>query len=123
MELVFSTKKVDRICNDLKEAKKYFGGNADLSRSLMARINALREAENLKDIVVQPPFHFHKLYDVGKNKLDGCFAIDVKSRREPWRIILRPLDNNKEPLTDFNIDAMAETVEIVEIREVSKHYE
>ena len=58
----------------------------------------------------------------GKN-LDGYFAIDVKSRTDPWRIILRPLDNNKRPFVPCHIDAIAEYVEIVEIREVSKHYE
>ncbi|MCM1216690.1 MAG: hypothetical protein NC331_13530 [Lachnospiraceae bacterium] len=55
--------------------------------------------------------------------LDGYFAIDVKSRKEQWRIILQPLDENQCPYVPCNIDQIAGTVKIVEIMEVSKHYE
>lgn len=47
----------------------------------------------------------------------------MKSRREPWRIILQPLDDNGEPFVPCNIDEIASSVKIVEISEVSKHYE
>ena len=53
----------------------------------------------------------------------GNFAIDVKSRKEPWRIILQPLDENKDIYDPCNIDEIAGNVRIVEITEVSKHYE
>lgn len=55
--------------------------------------------------------------------MEGYFAIDVKSRREQWRIILEPLDENEEPYNPCKIDEIAESVRIVEIMEVSKHYE
>ena len=55
--------------------------------------------------------------------MEGYFAIDVKSRKEPWRIILEPLDENKNPFVPCNIDEIAATVRIVGIVEVSKHYE
>ena len=62
-----------------------------------------------------------------KNKksrnLEGYFAIDVKSRKEPWRIILQPLDENEDPFDSSNIDQIAAIVKIVEISEVSRHYE
>ena len=35
----------------------------------------------------------------GDRKLEGFFAIDVKSRRDKWRIILQPLDENECPLS------------------------
>lgn len=123
MELIFVDSKVEKQCTNKKDAKKLFGGNEALAISLLARINALAEAETIKDIIVQKQFHFHDLHDKGHNKLDGYFAIDVKSRTDPWRIILRPLDNNKEPYNPCNIDEIASVVEIVEIKEVSKHYE
>ncbi len=62
---------------------------------------------------------FHSL----QGNLDGYFAIDVKTRKEPWRIILQPLDENEEPYNPCNIDEISGKVRIVEIREVSKHYE
>lgn len=123
MELIYKDNRLQKQCESLKDAKKLLGGNEKMAISLLARINALREAEVIKDIIVQPQFHFHELHDKGKSKLEGFFAIDVKTRKDPWRIILRPLDDNKDPYDPCNIDEIANIVEIVEIREVSKHYE
>lgn len=93
MKIVYATDKIENICEDRKVAKKFFDGNIMLANSLMARINALN------------------------------FAVDVKSRREQWRIILEPLDENERSFTSCKIDEVAENVRIVEITEVSKHYE
>ena len=123
MKLVYATDKVENLCESLKAAKKFFNGNIMLANSLMARINALKQADTIKDIIVQPTFHFHKLLNKNGRDLEGYFAIDVKSRREQWRIILEPLDENKEPYIPCKIDQIAESVRIVEITEVSKHYE
>lgn len=123
MKLVFSSDKIEDICTNPKASRKLFGGDAGLSLSLLARINALRQAETLKDIIVQPPFHFHKLKNKGGRDLEGFFAIDVKTRREPWRIILQPLDEDEQPFNPCNIDEIAVVVRIIEIVEVSKHYE
>lgn len=123
MRLIYATDKVENQCTSVKEAKKLFDGNTMLANSLMARINALKQADTIKDIIVQPTFHFHKLVNKNGRNLEGYFAIDVKSRREQWRIILEPLDENKEPYNPCNIDEISEDVRIVEITEVSKHYE
>lgn len=123
MELVYDDEKTEEQCTSLKSAKKLFGGNEQLARSLLARINALKQADTIKDIIVQPSFRFHKLVNKDGRNLEGFFAIDVKSSREPWRIILEPLDENKEPYHPCNIDEISQNVRIVEITEVSKHYE
>ncbi|MFA6847828.1 MAG: type II toxin-antitoxin system RelE/ParE family toxin [Lachnospiraceae bacterium] len=107
----------------MKAEKKLFGGNDMLAKSLMARINALKQADTIRDIVVMPTFHFHKLRNKDGRDLEGYFAIDVKSRKDQWRIILEPLDENKEPYVPCNIDEIARMVRISEIMEVSKHYE
>ena len=119
MEIIYSNSKLEKQCTSEKDAKKLFGGNEALALSLLARINAMEAAEVIKDIIVQPNFYFHKL----KSEYDGYFAIDVKTRKDPWRIILRPLNDDKEPYDPCNIDEIANVVEIVEIKEVSKHYE
>ena len=123
MEIVYGDKETEKVCTNLNEAKRYFGGNALLARSLLARITALKQAENIKDIVVQRQFRFHKLENRLGRDLDGYFAIDVKSHRDQWRIILQPLDENTEPYVAPNIDEIAQAVKVVEIMEVSKHYE
>lgn len=123
MELIYATAKVEEQCTSVKAANKLFGGDTVLGRSLLARINALKQAETIKDIIVQPTYHFHKLENKRGRDLEGYFAIDVKSRREQWRIILQPLDTYKKPYVPCNIDEIAGIIKIVEITEVSKHYE
>lgn len=123
MEIVYSSKKVEEQCTSLKRAKKLFGGDAKMAEKLLARVNALEQAKNLKDIIVQPPFRFHNLTNKDGKNLEGHFAIDVKTKMQPWRLIIRPLDENKQPFEPCNIDEIAEIVEIVGIMEVSKHYE
>lgn len=123
MELVYVSEKLKAQCTNLKAAKKLFNGDSQLSVSLLSRINALEQADTLKDIVVQPTFHFHKLKNKNGRNLEGYFAVDVKSRTEQWRIILQPLDEDENPYIPCNIDQIAGKVKIVEISEVSKHYE
>lgn len=119
MRIVYASRKIEQQCTDEKVAKKLFGGNEILVRSLFARLNAIEYAIYIKDIIKLPAMRFHKL----EADLKGLFAVDVKSRRDAWRIILQPLDNNEEPFIPCNIDEIAMIVRIVKIMEVSKHYE
>lgn len=123
MELIYVSEALKSQCTNIKAAKKLFHGDSQLSVSLLSRINAHQQAEILKDIIVQPTFHFHKLKNKSGRNLEGYFAVDVKSRRDQWRIILQPLDENEMPYIPCNIDLIAGKVRIVEISEVSKHYE
>lgn len=123
MELEYASEKVRAQCTSVKAANKLFGGDASLTKSLLARINALSNADTIKDIIVQKNFRFHDLENKKGRNLEGYFAIDVKTIREPWRIILQPLNEEKLPYNPCNIDEIAGCVRIVEIMEVSKHYE
>lgn len=61
MELVYASETLKSQCTNIKAARKLFHGDSQLSISLLARINALKQAESIIDIIVQPAFHFHKL--------------------------------------------------------------
>ena len=76
MELVYASGKVKTQCTSVKAAKKLFGGDTVLATSLLARINALEKADTIKDIIVQPTFHFHNLGNKHGRDLRGFFAID-----------------------------------------------
>jgi len=119
MKIIYANEKVKSQCTSLKAAIKLFGGNKALAISLMSRINALEQATVIKDIILMRSFRFHEL----KGKLKGLFAIDVKTVRDKWRIILEPLDKDGDAFDPCNIDEIAAVVTIVEIREVSPHYE
>ena len=123
MELQYADDTIQEQCTSLKAARKLFGGDNVHARSLLARINALQSAETISDIIVQPQFRFHKLENKGRRNLEGYFAIDVRNRTSPWRIIIQPLDDNGEPFVPCNIDEIADSVRVVGIVEVSKHYE
>ena len=119
MKIIYLNAKLEKQCSSLKEAQKLFGGDKALAVKLLDRINALENADVIKDIILTPPMRFHAL----EGNRDGCFAIDVKTKKEPWRIIFQPLDENEQPYIPCNIDEIAMAVKIVEIREVSRHYE
>ena len=119
MRIIYTNAKTEKQCTSLKEATKLFGGDKRLATSLLARITAIEQADVIKDIIVMPTFRFHNL----KGKLDGYFAIDVKTIRDKWKIVLQPLDENEKAFDPCNIDEIAAVVRIVEIREVSAHYE
>lgn len=119
MKLKYASDRLKLQCTNLRAAVKLFGGDKTLARSLLARINAIESADVIKDIIAMPPFHFHNLH----GKMEGLFAVDVKSRRDKWRIILQPLDEEEQPFDPCHIDEIAAFVRIVEIREVSAHYE
>ena len=123
MKVLFASDKLEEQCKSKRQAQKLLGGNELLAISLLARINALEQAETIIDIVVQPTFHFHKLHNKNGRDLEGYFAIDVKGRKDAWRIILQPLDENEEPYVPCHIDKIANIVKIVEVSEVSKHYD
>ena len=119
MKIKYSNDKVKLQCTSLKAATKLFGGDKKMANSLLSRINAIEQATVIKDIISMPPFRFHKL----KGEWKDYFAIDVKTIRDKWRIILQPLDEDEEAFDPCNIDEIAGVVRIVEIREVSAHYE
>lgn len=119
MKIIYANNKMKLQCTDLKEATKFFGGNKKLALSLLARINAIEHATIIKDIISMPTFRFHNL----RGSLQGFFAIDVKTKKDKWRIILQPLDENEDIFDPCNIDEIAAIVKVVEIKEVSAHYE
>lgn len=119
MKIKYSNKKVEQQCTNLKKATKLFGGDKKMGISLLSRINLIEQANVIKDIVQMKNLRFHNL----SGKLKGYFAIDVRQRSDKWRLILRPLDDEEMAFDPCNIDEIASVVNVVEIKEVSGHYE
>lgn len=122
MDIIYSNSKVESVCTDYTKALRYFNGDKAMAIALLSRINALAEAETLHDIIVQSNFYFHNLIKK-KRDLTGKFSIVVKTKKEPWRIVLEPVDESGEPYENCRIDEISKCVRIVEISEVSNHYE
>jgi len=47
----------------------------------------------------------------------------VKSVKDQWRLIIKPLKKNKDEYIPCNIDEIADAVEVILVQKVSKHYE
>ena len=119
MFIKYSNEKVKEQCTSYKAASKLFGGNKKYIVGLFSRINALENAENMKDIIRMPQFRFHKLDGV----YEGYFAIDITNKRDKWRLIICPLDESEAYFHPCNIDEISDKIEVVEVKEVSPHYE
>ena len=85
MQLLYSNGKVQKQCTDLKTARKLFGGNSALAISLFARINAMQQANVIRDIVMMPTFHFHKL----SGNMNGYFAMNLHPHAVLSRVLWR----------------------------------
>ena len=123
MKVEYATEKVRTQCTSVKAANKLFGGDKQLVNSLHARINMLISSNTLQDVILYKPCRFHNLENKHGKNLKGYCAIDVKTKKESWRIILQPLTDELLPYESGNIDTIAKNVKVVEIREVSDHYE
>ena len=87
MKLLYKNNKVSKICEDIREATSYFGGNKDYAISLMARINALKQAEDIRDIIALKQMRFHKLVNKG-----NCIKIQFPFTMSKYNKIIIELD-------------------------------
>lgn len=87
MEICFSSKKLQKVCNSVKEMRVAFG--KPLAERLQQRLAELRAADTLEDISRLPPARCHELSQDRKGQL----AIDLV---HPKRLIFEP-DHNPLP--------------------------
>ncbi len=80
MNIVFSTKKLRKICNTQSLLIKEFG--AEQAKKLGQRLDELRAADCLEDISHLPP-RCHEL----TGNLKGIFSVDLK---HPYRLLFEP---------------------------------
>lgn len=103
MEVLFSDKKLQKICSDQRLLQKEYGQNA---RRIQMRLFELYSVDNLAEIPTTPPARRHLLS--GDRK--GQFAVDIK---HPFRIVFIPANDPIPYLEDGGIDL--EKVTIIKI--------
>ena len=107
MEIRYKDKKIRDICeNEKKAIKKY---NRVIAEKLIFSIEFLKNSNSLKDVADYRNFRFHEL----KYGRKGQFAIDLGKTTG-----YKPITVNKE-----NKTISYESINVVEIMEVSNHYE
>lgn len=112
MQVSYRNKRIEKQCTNLREAKKAY--SAKVANKLLKRVNFLIAAENLESVINYPIHHFHDL----KGDQEGLYAIDIDGRRGSYRLLLSIEGFSKE-----QVFAAASKITIIEITEVSNHYE
>lgn len=118
MEILYRTKKVEKLCSDYQKAKQAFAKKeADKLFKCIQYINA---AKSLQDIKKYPPYsNLKKL----KGDRKHSYSLAFNSTRSSYRLIFVPLDDDNSVITDDNTIRLDENITKIKILEVSKHYE
>lgn len=112
MDVVYKNGTVKKQCTELSQVKRDF--SEKVAKKLLKLVNFLDAADNLESILNNPVLHFHAL----KGKLNGLYAIDIDGRRGSYRLLVR-FDDYPQEMVFSN----SKSIEIIQVTEVSKHYE
>jgi plasmid maintenance system killer protein len=117
MKLIYSDKKTQSLCEDYKTAVKKL--NKDVADKLMVLIQLLESFVALGDLSSLPQYRLHGLTGNRANQYSLVIRKGTK-----WRLIVYPLDENEQLLTDkSNEKEMLSKAVVVEVVEVSEHYD
>ena len=116
MEIVYKSKKLQGLCQDMHQATKAF--NSKVAEKLISAINYIESAENLMDVRNYPPFHFHQLKH---DKKEYCSI--YLGKKLGYRLLIIPLLNGKPATPEEIFSSSAIEIKIIKIEEVSNHYE
>ena len=117
MKIIYHDKKTEALCKDYKSAVKKL--NKDVADKLMLLIQALESFVALGDLSNLPQYRLHGLSGNRANQYSLVIRKGTK-----WRLVVYPLDENENLLTDkSNEKEMLSKAVVVEIVEVSEHYD
>lgn len=115
MKIIYSNQRAkEAFCSDYREKWRY---PAEVKKKLMFIEGILNSFVCLMDVINFPSFRFHKL--VGDRK--GQWSIYVG--HTGYRVTLIPCDENEQEILNGDVLSLAKSIKIVEIVEVSNHYE
>ena len=116
MKVLFRNKEAEKQYSP-KYSKKWKYPK-DVKEKLLAAGGVIKAATSLKDIMNYRPFHFHRLL----GKRHGEWGIDL-GRKTGFRIIVIPCNDDNSPILEGDILAQCKAIKVLEIMEVTNHYE
>ncbi|MDM7499950.1 MULTISPECIES: type II toxin-antitoxin system RelE/ParE family toxin [Lactococcus] len=111
MQVQYNDRHTEKQCKSLKQSKKDF---SDIANKLHKLINFIENADSLSDIISFPSYNFHGL----KGKRKGQYALDINGRKSSYRLIVCFEKHDIEL-----IFSEPNSIKIIQIEEVSNHYE
>ena len=116
MKIIYKSTKLKELCTDIRKATKSF--NSNVAEKLIAAINYIEMAANLKDILNYPPFHFHQLRHDKKN-----FCSIYLGKKLGYRLPVIPILDGVPATSEEIFGSKSVEIEIIGVEEVSNHYE
>lgn len=108
MEIIFSTRKLQKQCSVYREMIKTFGER--LGKKLGQRLMEIKAASSLVDLSHLPPTRCHEL----ENR-KGVFSVDVEY---PYRLLFKPAHDPMPMKQDGGIDRQSVTeIEVLSIED------
>ena len=104
MDILFSSRRLRKICNNFKTCVKEWG--AESAKILRKTLDELQDAENLSIFMNLPRVQSSRCHQLKGNK-KGMFAIDLK---HPYRLIFKPANDPLPRTADGGIDRNKVTI-------------
>ena len=119
MLIKYKNAYVEKLCTTEKAAKKFFDNMRHFD-DLQGVINLIEQSPVLSDLIAFSHLHFHPTDFHIKNS----FGLDISGRKSKYRLIVIPLDDSENVvIKDDKFFSKCKQIRILEIEEVSKHYE
>lgn len=113
MEVLYRDAKIEKLVTSLPHAKRKLSEQTAVK--LFKLITLIKVADNWSDVIVLPRYRFHKL----EGKLEGLYSLDIAGVRCSYRLIV----SFDDQYSNAEIFQKPQNIEIVQIEEVSNHYE
>lgn len=84
---------------------------------VLAAENYIRNADSLLVVANYPPFHFHRLKGSRKDEWS------IYLGNTGYRLVIIPCDENDQAITEGDVLALARSIKVIMVVEVSNHYE
>ena len=115
MIILYENKAVkEMFCSSYRKKWRY---PEQVKRKLEATENYILNSSSLQDIVNYPPFRFERLK--GKRRDEWS----IRLGNTGYRVTMIPCDDDGNAIIDGDIIAQCKMIRIVNITEVSNHYE
>ena len=115
MEILYKNEAVkQQFCSEYKKKWRY---PEQVKKKLMAAENYIKSFNSFWDIAMYQPFKLERLQ--GNRKAEWS----IRLGNTGYRVTMIPCDDNENELIGGDIMAESRSIKIVEVTEVSNHYE
>lgn len=95
MQVLYRTKKLEKVCTNLKEAVKQYGD--DMAEKIHLRVSQIRSIDNVEDLVKYRVGRCHPL----EGNREGEYAMDLV---HPYRLVFVKIEEDIQIAKVINIE-------------------